>query len=85
MRTNVTLEDDVYQLATTYAQARGITLGAALGELVRKAKAAPRAATPSPRLIIASNGLRIIPSRGGGVIASQMVEDALEEDDLAQA
>lgn len=84
MRTNVTLEDDVYQLATVYAQAKGITLGTAVGELVRKASSTPHALIPSPRLITAPNGLRIAPSRGG-IITSEMVEKALEEDEFVQA
>jgi hypothetical protein len=81
MRTNVTLEDDVYQLASVYATAKGITLGAAIGEMVRKANSSPRAQSLSPRLITAPNGLRIAPSRGG-VISSGMVQAALEEDDF---
>lgn len=39
MRTNVTLDEDVHQFASIYAQAKGITLGAAIGELIRKAEA----------------------------------------------
>ncbi len=35
MRTTVNLDDDVYELASVYASARGITLGSALGELLR--------------------------------------------------
>lgn len=81
MRTNVTLEDDIYQLASVYASAKGMTLGAAIGELIRKANSEPRSPSPSSRLITAPNGLRIVPSRGK-VITSEMVQDALEEDDL---
>jgi len=81
MRTNVTLEDDVYQLASLYATAKGMTLGAAIGELIRKASTAPRSQSPSTRLITAPNGLRIVPSRGE-VVTSEMVQEALEEDDL---
>jgi hypothetical protein len=40
-RTSITLDDDVHELAIIYAHARGITLGAALGELVRKGQRAP--------------------------------------------
>ncbi len=77
MRTNVALEDDIYQLASVYASAKGMTLGAAIGELIRKANTAQ----PSFRLITAPNGLRIVPPRGK-VITSEMVQEALEEDDL---
>ena len=37
MGVRITLDEDVYQLAIYYAAGRGITLGAAVGELVRKA------------------------------------------------
>ena len=70
MRTNVTLEDDIYQIVSVYASAKGMTLGAAIGELIRKA--APQAQSPSSRLITAPNGLRIVPSQGK-VITSEMV------------
>jgi len=81
MRTNITLEDDIYQLATVYASAKGMTLGAAIGDLIRKANTAQPAPSPSSRLITAPNGLRIVPP-SGRVITSEMVQEALEEDDL---
>jgi hypothetical protein len=81
MRTSVTLDEDVYQLASHYAAGRGITLGAALGELVRRAEATLRPHAPSPRLKKASNGLLIVASRGE-VITPEMVKDA-QEDEIA--
>jgi len=80
MRTTVTLDEDVYQLATLYSRGRGITLGAAIGELVRKAQEAPRSDSPSPRLMKAPNGL-LIARPQGRVITNEMVKAALEEDD----
>jgi hypothetical protein len=74
MRTSVTLDEDVYQLASIYATARGITLGAALGELVRKARTAE---TTAPQKT-APNGLRIFPSRGR-TITPEMVKEAQED------
>ncbi len=79
MRTSVTLDDDVHEVASIYAKAKGITLGAAIGELVRKATTAPRVQSPSPRLITAPNGLRILPSRGK-VITLEMVKEAQEDE-----
>lgn len=78
MRTTVTLDQDVYELATIYAKGRGVTLGAALSELARKGIAAP---PPPSRLVRAPNGLLMLPPRGR-VITSEMVKAALEEDDL---
>jgi len=81
MRTTINLDDDVYELASLYAAGRGITLGAAVGELVRKAKAAPRSSSRSTRVRIASNGLPVISSHGR-VITSEMVK-AAQEDEVA--
>ena len=82
MRTSVTLDEDVYQLAILYAKGRGVTLGAALSELARRGSTAPPAESPSPRLVRAPNGLLIFAPQGR-VITSEMVKEALEEDDLA--
>jgi hypothetical protein len=79
MRTSITLDDDVYQLASLYAAGRGITLGAAVGELVRKAKAAPRSSPESHGIKIAPNGLPVFASRGR-VITSEMVKAAQEDE-----
>ena len=78
MRTSITLDDDVYQLASLYAAGRGITLSAAINEAVRKI-GEPRSASSSPRLKIAPNGLVVIASRGR-VITSEMVKEALEDE-----
>jgi len=80
MRTTVTLDDDVYQLATLYSRGRGITLSAALSELARKGTTAPPESTS--RLVKAPNGLLVFAPRGR-VITSEMVKEALEEDDRA--
>ncbi len=81
MRTSITLDEDVYQLATLYAKGRGVTLSTAISEMARKGAAATQSTTPSPRLIRAPNGLLIIPA-DGRVITSEMVKEALEEDDF---
>lgn len=41
MRTTLSLDDDVFQLARTYAESRSLALGKAVSELVRKGLAAP--------------------------------------------
>jgi hypothetical protein len=82
MRTTITLDEDVYQLAMLYAKGRGVTLGAAIGEMARKGFEARRSESPSPRLKRAPNGLLILPATGR-TITSEMVKAALEEDDLA--
>ena len=82
MRTTVTLDQDVYELATLYARGRGVTLSAALSELARKGASAPPPESPSPRLVRAPNGLLIFAAQGR-IITSEMVKEALEEDDFA--
>jgi hypothetical protein len=80
MRTSITLDDDVYQLATLYATGRGITLSAAINEAVRKVGTASRSASESPRIKTAPNGLRVFASRGR-VITPEMVKAAQEDED----
>jgi hypothetical protein len=78
MRTTVNLDDDVYELASVYATARGITLGSALGELVRTSREeSPQAFLSS--IPIAANGLPIFPSRGRR-LTPEMVKAAAEDD-----
>lgn len=77
MRTTLTLADDVHQLASAYAQARGITLGAAVGELLRKAQAAVPAAPAKVRR--STNGIPVFPRRGR-TLTSARVKEALEDE-----
>jgi hypothetical protein len=72
MRTNVTLDDDVHQLISLYAEAKGITLGAAIGELIRKAEATLQ--TP-PEIRRSTSGLAMFPP-SGKVLTSKMVQEA---------
>jgi hypothetical protein len=79
MRTTINLDDDIYQLASLYAAGRGITLGAAVGELVRKANEAPGSKSGEPRMKTLPNGLRVFAARGR-VITSEMVKAAQEDE-----
>lgn len=81
MRTSITLDEDVYQLATLYAKGRGVTLSAAISEMARRGATAPCADSSSPRLKRAPNGLLIFAGTGR-VITNEMVKVALEEDDV---
>jgi len=78
MRTSITLDDETYELASVYAAARGITLGQAVGELIRKKQAGTEAAKVTRR---SPNGLPLLP-RSGKTITRQMVKEA-QEDDIA--
>jgi hypothetical protein len=79
MRTSITLDEDVYQLAFLYAKGRGTTLSAAINELVRKAEAAPRSASDSSPIKIAPNGLLVFASRGR-ILTPEMVRAAQEDE-----
>ena len=76
MRTNVNLDDDVHQLASIYAMARGITLGAAISELVRKAESQPE----KPDIRRSANGLPCFPA-SGRVLTPDMVKEGESEID----
>jgi hypothetical protein len=79
MRTTVNLDEDAYELAMLCARGKGITLGAAISEFVRKAQEA-RLAEPelSRSLKRLPNGM-LVARRRGRVITSEMVKKALEE------
>jgi hypothetical protein len=76
MRTTVALDDDVHEFATYYARGKGITLSAALNELVRQAETAPK---PEPDIVIGTHGLPMFP-RTGNTITSEMVKKLEEEE-----
>jgi hypothetical protein len=70
MRTTVTLDDEVHDFATYYANARGISLSAAMNELIRRAQAGP---APKPDIRRGPNGLPMFPPTGR-TITSEMVK-----------
>ena len=78
MRANVNLDTDVYTFASTYASAKGIPLGAAISELLRRAEQAPE--LPSALLTMNKRGL-LVKAGGGRVVTPEMVKE-LSEDDL---
>jgi hypothetical protein len=77
MRTNVNLDDEVHQIVSIYASARGITIGAAIGELVRKAESAQPEA---PDIGRSRNGLPCFPS-SGRVLTPELIREAESEVD----
>jgi hypothetical protein len=73
MRTNITLDDDIHQFAQMYAAAKGITLSAAISELVRRAQ---HAQPPTPEIRrSALTGLATFPG-SGQTLTSKMVREA---------
>ena len=77
MRTTVTIDDETHEFVAYYARAKGISLGAAIDELIRKAQTAPPA--PPPEILRSPNGLPMFPPTGK-VLTSEMVKAAEEEE-----
>lgn len=72
MRTTVTLDDETHEFAAYYARAKGIKLGAAIDELIRKAQTAQE---PKPDIRRSPNGFPMFPpSDGGKLITDELVK-----------
>jgi hypothetical protein len=78
MRTTITLNDETHAFASYYAHARGLTLSAAIDELIRKAEKAP-VAEPKPEIIWSEDGIPMFPPTGK-VLTSEMVKRLEEEE-----
>jgi len=76
MRTTITLSEETHEFAMYYARARGLTLSAAVDELIRKTQEAPG---PRPQVRRSENGFPLLP-RTGQVITSEMVKRYSEDD-----
>ena len=81
MRANVNLDADVYTFASTYASAKGIPLGAAISELLRRAEQAPEAT--SSLLTESRLGLLVRAKQGGERVVTREMVKELSEDDFA--
>jgi len=76
MRTTITLDDGTHEFATYYARARGLTLSAAINELVLKGQSAP---SRDPDIRVGPNGLPMFPPTGR-TITVEMVKKLEEEE-----
>lgn len=79
MRMTVNLDPDVYSFTSAYAGAKGITLSAAISELVRRAEQAPQPGSDSPRLKMNEHGYLEIAATGD-VLTPEMVKEASEDE-----
>jgi hypothetical protein len=80
MRTTITLNDETHVFASYYAHARGLTLSAAIDELIRKAQAAPE---PKPEIVISADGFPMFPPSGTGRVVTEEMVKKLEEEEFA--
>ena len=78
-RANINLDNDAYSVATAFAAARGIALGAAISELIRSAERAPELPlSASPKLKRDRHGFLVVKA-AGPVITSEMVREESED------
>ena len=81
MRANVNLDTDVYTFASAYASAKGIPLGAAISELLRRAEQTPE---PTSALLTESRlGLLVRAKQHGEQIVTPEMVKELSEDGIA--
>jgi hypothetical protein len=79
-RANINLDADAYDFASSYAAARGIALGAAVSELLRRVQEMPKSPiTESPRLKRSRRGFWVV-AKTGKVITPEMVKEFAEDD-----
>lgn len=79
-RANINIDNDAYNAATAYAAARGLALGAAISELIRRAEQAPELpVSASPKLKRNKHGILVVKA-AGRVITSEIVREESEDD-----
>ena len=71
------MNDETHAFASYYAHARGLTLSAAIDELIVKAQAPPPSA--APEICYSPSGLPMFPP-SGGIVTSAMVKNLEEEE-----
>ena len=79
MRLTVNLDADAYSFATAYAGGKGITLSAAISELLRSAEQAPPPDSKLDGLKASPHGYLVI-ARTGDVLTPEMVKEASEDE-----
>jgi len=83
MRTTITLDDDVHEFASYYARVRGLTLSAAIDELIRKAQAP--AAPEKPDIRFGPNGMPMFPPVDNGLVLTDEMVKKIEEEEFDPA
>jgi hypothetical protein len=78
MRTTITLNEETHAFASYYARVRGLTLSAAIDELIRKGEAAP---PPEPEIAYSEDGFPMFPPSGNGrMVTNEMVKNLEEKE-----
>ena len=81
MRTNVNIADDAREFAAVYADARGMTLGDAITELIREGRRSVNEKRTTQKFRLSSAGFPVFP-RSGRKLTTEQVRKA-EEDEIA--
>jgi len=80
IRANINLDADAYSFASAYAAAKGIPLGAAVSEILRRAEKTPELPGIEPsRLITGPHGY-LVKAKTGRLITPEMVKEASEDE-----
>jgi hypothetical protein len=80
IRANINLDADAYSFASAYAAAKGMHLGAAVSELLRRIERSPTSPdADSPRLIEGPLGY-LVKAKTGRIITPEMVKDGSEDE-----
>lgn len=78
-RANIHLDQDVYDFALAYAGAKGIPLGSAVSELLRRVRQIPEPdASESSRLKKSSRGY-LVKAKTGNPVTPEMVREGSED------
>jgi hypothetical protein len=77
-RTNLHIDNDALAFASSYANAKGISLGIAVSELIRRAEQMAGQEISSPRLVLNRHGYLEIADTGDR-ITPEMVKEASED------
>jgi len=77
-RTNLHIDNDALAFASSYANAKGVSLGIAVSELIRRAEQTTGQEIPSPRLVMNRHGYLEIADTGDR-ITPEMVKEASED------
>jgi hypothetical protein len=77
-RTNLHIDNDALTFASSYANAKGVSLGIAVSELIRRAELLVGQESPSPRLVMNRHGYLEIADTGDR-ITPEMVKEASED------
>jgi len=78
MRLSVNLDPEVHDFVSAYAHGRGITLSAALNELLRHAEQAPETGIERGRLTVDEHGYLVV-AANGHLLTPEMVKELSED------